>query len=56
MVRFSGQIFAHSGPFAAVNGPRAVTLDPTGNYLYATNYGGDAQVVSQYPSIRSLVV
>lgn len=45
---FSGQIFAHSGPFAALNGPRAVTLDPTGSYLYATNFGGEAQVVSQY--------
>ncbi len=45
---FSGQIFDHSGPFAAVNGPRAVALNPAGSYLYATNNGGEAQVVSQY--------
>jgi len=45
---YSGQIITHTGPFAAVNGPRAVTLNPKGTYLYATNYGGIAQVVSQY--------
>jgi 6-phosphogluconolactonase (cycloisomerase 2 family) len=45
---FSGQIFAHNGPYPAVNGPRSVALDPLGQYVYATNYGGPAQVVSQY--------
>ncbi|MGO9061090.1 MAG: lactonase family protein [Candidatus Binataceae bacterium] len=45
---YSGQIFTHTGPFAAVNGPRAVTLNPKGTYLYATNYGGTPRVVSQY--------
>lgn len=45
---YSGQIFTHTGPFAAINGPRAVTLNPMGTYLYATDYGGIAQVVSQY--------
>jgi 6-phosphogluconolactonase (cycloisomerase 2 family) len=45
---FSGQIFDHTGPFPAVNGPRAVTLNPKGTFLYATNYGGVAQEVSQY--------
>lgn len=45
---YSGQIFAHTGPFAAANGPRALVLNPNGTYLYATNYAGTAQVVSQY--------
>jgi 6-phosphogluconolactonase len=45
---FSGQIFGHNGPYPAVNGPRAVALNPDGTYLYATNNGGTAQVVSQY--------
>ena len=45
---FSGQIFAHNGPYAAVNGPRAVAVNPKGTYLFATNNGGSAQVVSQY--------
>jgi 6-phosphogluconolactonase (cycloisomerase 2 family) len=45
---FSGQIFAHNGPFPAVNGPRAVALAKQGQYLFATNDGGIAQVVSQY--------
>jgi 6-phosphogluconolactonase (cycloisomerase 2 family) len=45
---FSGQIFAHNGPYSAVNGPRAVAINPKGTYLFATNNGGSAQVVSQY--------
>ncbi len=45
---YSGQIFLHNGPYPAANGPRAVALDPSGKYLFATNYGGIAQVVSQY--------
>ncbi len=45
---FSGQIFDHTGPVPAVNGPRGVALNPKGTYLYATNYGGIAEVVSQY--------
>jgi 6-phosphogluconolactonase len=45
---YSGQIFAHNGPYPADNGPRAVALNPKGTYLFATNYGGIAQDVSQY--------
>jgi 6-phosphogluconolactonase (cycloisomerase 2 family) len=45
---FSGRIFNHTNPFPAVNGPRAAVLNPNGTFLYATNEGGIAQVVSQY--------
>src|SRR5271155_1357258 len=45
---FSGEIFDHTGPFPAANGPRGIALNPKGTYLYATNYGGTAEVVSQY--------
>ncbi len=45
---YSGQIFLHNGPYPADNGPRAVALNPKGTYLFATNYGGIAQTVSQY--------
>ena len=45
---FSGQIFAHNGPYPAANGPRAVAINPKGTYLFATNNGGIAEVVSQY--------
>jgi 6-phosphogluconolactonase len=45
---YSGQIFARTATVAAADGPRAITLDPSGNYLYATNYGGEAEVVNEY--------
>jgi 6-phosphogluconolactonase (cycloisomerase 2 family) len=45
---YSGQIFLHNGPYTAANGPRAVALNSNGTFLFATNYGGTAQVVSQY--------